>query len=239
MAAHDPTLPRARSARFFFKRQGLHLLALAILIPLACAFAADALGDGQWLGVADSTWFWLSIAVAIVHQGVVWLVWRAQLGWATLSRLFGRADILAFGLVFIPLLVSRLLFITALALSDRGSLQLPRAVAITLGVGLLLPAFYTVWSVLRYFGLIRALGTDHFRPGERSRPMVREGAFKWSNNAMYAFVFLLLWSVALLIGSQAALSAALFQHAYIWVHFYCTEEPDMDLIYGPEAEQAA
>jgi len=28
------------------------------------------------------------------------------------------------------------------------------------------------------------------------------------------------------------LAAALFQHAYIWVHYYCTEEPDMQLIYG-------
>ena len=33
-------------------------------------------------------------------------------------------------------------------------------------------------------------------------------------------------------GSLAALAAALFQHAYIWVHYYCTEAPDMDLIYS-------
>jgi len=33
-------------------------------------------------------------------------------------------------------------------------------------------------------------------------------------------------------GTLAALAAALFQHACIWVHYYCTEKPDMELIYG-------
>ena len=50
-------------------------------------------------------------------------------------------------------------------------------------------------------------------------PMVNEGAFAWSSNAMYAIVFLGLWGIALLAGSTAALAAALFQHAYIWVHY--------------------
>lgn len=63
-------------------------------------------------------------------------------------------------------------------------------------------------------------------------PLVEQGAFKFSNNAMYTFAFYLLWAITLLIGSQAALSVALFQHAYIWVHHYCTEKPDMDIIYG-------
>ena len=63
-------------------------------------------------------------------------------------------------------------------------------------------------------------------------PLVKEGAFKYRSNAMYAFAFLLFWAIALLTGSRAALVAALFQHAYIWVHMYCTENPDMKLIYG-------
>jgi protein-S-isoprenylcysteine O-methyltransferase Ste14 len=62
-------------------------------------------------------------------------------------------------------------------------------------------------------------------------PLVREGAFKYSSNAMYAFAFLLFWAIAFLTGSQAALAVALFQHAYIWVHMYCTEDPDMRVIY--------
>lgn len=54
---------------------------------------------------------------------------------------------------------------------------------------------------------------------------------------MYAFAFLGLWSIAFLTGSLAALSLALFQHAFVWVHYYCTEEPDMKLVYGPRRGQ--
>ncbi|MGH8650439.1 MAG: hypothetical protein ACREUP_14225 [Burkholderiales bacterium] len=32
--------------------------------------------------------------------------------------------------------------------------------------------------------------------------------------------------------SPAALGAALFNHLYIWVHYYSTELPDMKRIYG-------
>ena len=101
-----------------------------------------------------------------------------------------------------------------------------------LGLILLVPSLYTVWSIERYFGVPRALGGDHFREKFREMPLVGEGAFKYSANAMYTFAFLLFWAIALIGGSQAALAFALFQHAYIWVHMYCTEGPDMRVIYG-------
>ena len=62
-------------------------------------------------------------------------------------------------------------------------------------------------------------------------PIVEKGAFRYSSNAMYSFVFMGLWGIALLCGSWNALVLALFQHAYIWVHMYCTEGPDMDVLY--------
>ena len=49
---------------------------------------------------------------------------------------------------------------------------------------------------------------------------------------MYADAFLVSWGIAFLTGTIAALAAAAFQYAYIWVHMYCTETPDMRLIYG-------
>jgi len=39
-----------------------------------------------------------------------------------------------------------------------------------------------------------------------------------------------------LLRSEAALVAALFNHLYIWVHFYFTELPDMKFIYGEGRE---
>ena len=231
-------MPEARSIQFFFKRQQGHLAALVILVPLAWAFAAKALSTGTWLGVQDTAWFWLALGVAIVHQVVVWVVWRSQLGWAVFSKLFGQYDLLVWGLLFMPLLVARPLLVVGLAIANRGSLDLPRPLSVGLGLALLVPAIYTLWSVARYFGIPRAIGGDHFRSHYRTMPLVTQGAFAWSSNAMYAFAFLGLWSVALLIGSQAALSAVLFQHAYIWVHLYCTESPDMDLLYGEHPPSA-
>ncbi|MFW5850458.1 MAG: methyltransferase [Spirochaetota bacterium] len=74
---------------------------------------------------------------------------------------------------------------------------------------------------------------DHFRRRYREMPLVTQGVFRFSSNAMYGYAFLLLWAIALITRSHAALAAALFQHTYIWVHRYCTEEPDMPLLlYG-------
>lgn len=80
--------------------------------------------------------------------------------------------------------------------------------------------------------MVRALGADHFREPYRTGGLVDEGAFAWAPNAMYTFAMLGLWAVAFLLGSQAALVAALFQHSFVWAHYLGTEEPDMELIYG-------
>ena len=102
---------------------------------------------------------------------------------------------------------------------------------------LLVPAIWTMHSVRKYFGFARALGGDHFFERYRTMPIVREGAFKYSSNAMYTFVFLGLWGIALLCDSRAALAVALFQHAYIWVHWYCTEQPDGVVLYGRSQDE--
>ncbi len=94
-----------------------------------------------------------------------------------------------------------------------------------LGAALFVPAAWTMHSVVKHFGFARALGGDHFFERYRVMPMVREGAFAWSSNAMYTFVFGAFWGIALVTQSRAALAAALFQHAAIWVHWYCTEQP--------------
>jgi hypothetical protein len=222
----------ARSLSYFFHRQIWHLLALLILPPLAWALAAPVLGEGTWLGIADTTWFWLSMGVAVLHQLIVWIVFRLQMGWATLSKVFGWADLLVWGLLFLPFLVLRVVSVVGLAKSTQSSLELPGAIAFLLGIILLIPVIYTAWSVLRYFGLIRAMVGDHFRTLYREMPLVDQGIFKYSSNAMYTFGFLGLWAIGLLIGSQVALCMALFQHAYIWVHYHCTEKPDMEIIYS-------
>lgn len=219
-------------ASFLFEGQLQHILLLAGLFPGALYLALPALDGTSWLGIPDINWFYALIALAIIHQFVGWFVFRTQLLFSLFSRLFGEYDLTVWGFIFFPFLLLRPLLTLALGIADSGSLEQLRGLQIALGVLLLIPAIYTGWSVERYFGILRALGGDHFRQRYRAMPLVKEGAFKYSSNAMYAFAFLLFWAIALLTGSRAALAAALFQHAYIWVHMYCTEGPDMRVIYG-------
>lgn len=217
--------------RFLFKGQFQHILLLACLVPGVIYLASPVLDDSTWLGISDRTWFYATILLAIVHQVVGWFVLRFQLVLSLFSRLFGKYDMIIWGIIFFPLMFLRPVFTLGLGIADFGSLEHFRVIQIMVGLILLIPAIYTGWSIEKYFGVPRALGGDHFRQKYRDMPLVKEGAFKYNSNAMYTFAFLLFWAIALLTGSIAALAAALFQHAYIWVHMYCTENPDMEILY--------
>jgi hypothetical protein len=222
----------AKSIHYFFKGFWQHLLLVIFLTVVAAEFAAPSLGDDQFLGLLDTHWFWWGLGLSVLHQVLVWMVFRGQLGWGVLTRWFGEHDLTVWGAVFLPLMASRPLMLLGLAIADRGSMASPRILQLVLGIGLLLPSLYAMYSVMRYFGVPRALGGDHFRLQYRQMPLVTEGAYRWTPHAMYMLVFLAMWAIAFLAGSMAALSLAAFEHAYVWVHYFCTEKPDMELMYG-------
>jgi len=233
-SANDDARPApaaARSLSYLLHRQPAHWLALATLMGSAWWLAQPSLGDGSWLGISDQTWFWLCVGLAAAHQLYVWLLWRLQLGWQLLTRALGDRDFQVFGAGFLPQLIARPLLLIALALADRGSLGLPRMLELAAASLLFAPAAWGMFSTLRYFGIPRALGGDHFRERYRRLPMVRRGAFRYVPNTMYTIVFLALPAIALLASSRAALIAGVFQHAAIWAHYWCTEKPDMKLLY--------
>ena len=134
--------------------------------------------------------------------------------------------------VFFLLFFGRGVALITLGWLDRGSLGWSPVVRWVAVVLLALPALYAFYSVGRYFGLARAAGADHFDARYRSMPQVREGIFRYTSNGMYLCAFLAVWVVALAFDSSAALLVAAFSHAYIWVHYLCTERPDMRRIYG-------
>jgi hypothetical protein len=223
--------PHARSASFFFYRQVWHLLALLVLVPSTWLLVRPFLDDGRWLGLTNTSWFWLSIGLAVVHQVVVWIVFRLQIGWATLTRVFGRADLVIWGVLFQTLLTGRIVAVIGLAQSTQNSLPISHTLAIVIALFLIIPFVYTIWSVFKYFGLVRAMVGDHFRIKYRQMPLEDRGIFKYSSNAMYTFGFLALWVIGLLHLSIPALLLAAFNHIYIWVHYFCTEKPDMEIIF--------
>jgi protein-S-isoprenylcysteine O-methyltransferase Ste14 len=217
----------------FFRGQGLHLVGLALL--LAAAAAATRLpgcSDGELLGLSTRVWFWTAVWEAVAHQVYVWVCWRLELGSRTLTRVFGAWGFPLYQLAFTALIVARPFLALMLAVSNAGTLPVDRTVARALAVAALVPAAYLGYSVARYFGLARAYGADHFDPAYRTRGLVQQGIFRLSPNAMYVFGFLLLWAPGLWFRSTAALVFAAFSHAYIWVHYYATERPDMQVLYG-------
>ena len=227
MSSKKPEVP----ANHFFVGQFQHILLLIPQVFGAIFLAQPSLDNFKWLGISETTWFYTSLIVVILHQVIGWFVFRSQSCFSLLTRIFGKYDLTVWGLIFMPFLLLRPLLTLGLGMADFGSINGFRALQIVIGLILMIPVIYTLWSVHRYFGNPRALDCDLFRQEYREMPFVRKGAFKYSSNAMYTFIFLIFWAIALFTGSYAALAIPLFQHAYIWVHWYCVEQPDMQVIY--------
>jgi len=223
----------ANCPKFFFKGQAVHFLLLLALVGCVCTLADfGQLASRQLFGGSGTTWFLLALSVPIVHQVFVWLAWRSELCYGFLTKWLGSNAFLAYRIVFFVLFLSRPFTLVLLATADHDTLAIPVLVRIVLCTILALPAAYTFYSVVRYFGLARASGADHFDEAYRHMPMVQKGMFRYSSNAMYTYAFLIFWVIGIACASWASLVVAAFSHAYIWVHYFCTERPDMDLLYG-------
>lgn len=219
------------------EKQGWHFLfLLLLLIGVAILAQGDVLAGRLW-GISTSVWLWIAVAVPVVHQIVVPLIWRGQLYHKWMTNAFGENGFLVYKIIFTILFVARPVSLILLGISNRNTLPLPPIVAYLLALILFIPAAYGMYSVIRYFGIDRAYGIDHFEPEVyRNKPFVKQGLFKYTDNAMYKFIFLILWCIGLVFLSWAALLVAAFSHLYIWVHFYFTELPDIRHIYGEPAK---
>lgn len=216
-----------------FKKQGWHLLFLVILLVGVAALARDDVLTGQLWGISTQAWLWIAIAVPVAHQIIVGVIWRGQLYHNWMKNVFGENGFFVYKIIFTILFVARPISIILLGISNRNTLPLDPILAYVLAVILFIPAAYGMYSVVHYFGIDRAYGIDHFEPEiYRDKPFVKQGMFKYTDNAMYKIVFLILWVIALVFLSQAALLVAVFSHIYIWVHFYFTELPDIRHIYN-------
>ena len=217
-----------------FRYQIWHLLFLIIFVAAIQIFITDDVKvmSGTLWGISTKTWFWIAIAVPILHQLYVWIIWRLELHQNTFTSRYGIKK--AFNLYkigFAILFVSRLISIIILAVSNKDSLLI-NSYLIYLLAALITPVvIYLFYSVKEYFTIDRAFGIDHFDKNY-NEPYVKGGIFRFTENGMYIYGLMILYLPGLLLFSEAALLAALFNHIYIWVHYYCTERPDMKVIYG-------
>ena len=146
-----------------------------------------------------------------------------------ISKIFGFQ---VFLIVFFVLFLFRFISLALLGSADKGSLGIYPELRLFLILISLVPGLYAMYSVKRYFGLKRAAGGDHFEVKYQTMALATKGIFQFTSNGMYVYAFLLFWAIAVYFSSIMALIVALFSHIYIWVHFYCTERPDMEYIYG-------
>lgn len=219
--------------KFIFEKQGVHALLLFLLLSaiLPVYHNFEPLSAGKFFGWSTTTWFYSAIGVAIVHHLYVWFSWRNELHNKSITNFFPNHGFKIYLIGFFLLFSLRFLLVLLAALSNMGSFSLPLVIKWVLVTILAIPVIWLFYSVKTYFGFKRAAGADHFFEEYRNLPLVQQGIFKYTKNGMYLYGFLLFWLIAILFESYAALLLAGFNHLYIWVHYYCTEKPDMEKIY--------
>ena len=213
---------------FFFKHQIWHLGGTIVLFYIGFQFVDLSNNTNTFLGIGAFKWFLVAMTIPLVHQTYVWICWRSELCWKSISNTIGFKG---YVIIFFILIISRLSAIV-LCFVDYGSLYKPGWLAWILGLILFIPGVYTMYSVKKYFGFLRAAGADHFDPKYRNLPFENRGIFKWTPNAMYVFAIGIPFSFAVATGSQSMFVVAIYTYISIWLHYFCTEKPDIAIIYN-------
>ena len=214
--------------RFFFKRQIWHLGGTIVLFYIGAQLVDLKSNTSTFIGISALGWFMIAMSIPIIHQAYVWVCWRSELCWKTISKTIGFK---AYAIIFFILGLSRFSAIV-LCFVDYGSLYKPGILAWVISIILFIPGIYTMYSVKKYFGFLRAVGADHFDPKYRDMPFEKRGIFKWSPNAMYVFAIGIPFAFAVATGSQSMFVIAIYTYISVWLHYFCTEKEDCKIIYG-------
>jgi len=212
---------------FFFRHQTWHLGGTIVLFYIGAQIVDLDSNTNIFLGISALSWFVIAMSVPIIHQAYVWICWRSELCWQSISNTIGFKG---YVIIFFILIFSRLSAIV-LCFVDYGSLYKPGFLAWILSIILFIPGAYTMYSVKKYFGFLRAAGADHFDPKYRDMPFEKRGIFKWSPNSMYIFAIGIPFAFAVATGSKSMFIVAIYTYLSIWLHYFCTEKEDIKIIY--------
>ena len=213
--------------RFFFRHQIWHFGGTILLFYIGVQMVDLEVNTNAFLGISALNWFMIAMSVPLIHQAYVWICWRSELCWQSISNTIGFKGYI---IIFFTLIISRLSAII-LCFVDYGSLYKPGLLAWILSIILFIPGVYTMYSVKKYFGFLRAAGADHFDSKYRDMPFEKRGIFKWSPNAMYVFAIGIPFAFAVATGSQSMFVVAIYTYISIWLHYFCTEKEDFKVIY--------
>ena len=144
--------------KFFFRHQIWHLGGTIVLFYIGAQFVDFEANTNTLLGISAFSWFMIAMSIPLIHQTYVWICWRSELCWQTISNTIGFKGYL---IIFFILIISRLSAIV-LCFVDYGSLYKPGLLTWILSIIFFIPGAYTMYSVKKYFGFLRAAGVDHF-----------------------------------------------------------------------------
>ena len=212
---------------FFFKGQIWHLGGTIVLFYIGAQFVDLESNSNTFIGISALNWFIIAMSIPLIHQTYVWICWRSELCWKSISSSIGFKGYL---IVFFILIISRFSAVV-LCFVDYGSLYTPGWFAWVLSIIVFIPGAYTMYSVKKYFGFMRAAGADHFDPKYRDMAFEKRGIFKWSSNAMYVFGLAVPFAFATAAGSQSMFIVAVYSYISIWLHYFFTEKEDFKIIY--------
>ncbi len=212
---------------FFFKGQIWHLGGTIVLFYIGAQFVDLESNSNTFIGISALNWFIIAMSIPLIHQTYVWICWRSELCWKSISSSIGFKGYL---IVFFILIISRFSAVV-LCFVDYGSLYTPGWFAWVLSIIVFIPGAYTMYSVKKYFGFVRAAGADHFDPKYRDMAFEKRGIFKWSSNAMYVFVLAVPFAFATAAGSQSMFIVAVYSYISIWLHYFFTEKEDFKIVY--------
>ena len=218
----------ANKLNFFFKHQIWHIGGLIILFFLGSQLVDFENNYNVFFGIGVKNWFLFSMMTPLLHQGYVWLCWRSELCWQIISKTIGFKF---YVIIFFILGILRLSSI-GLCFADYGSWFMPGWKAWIVAILIFVPFVYTIYSIKKYFGFLRATGKDHFDPSYKNIPFEKRGIFKWSSNAMYTFAVAVFFGFAISAGSKAMFVFAAYSYIGTWLHYFCTEKEDFKVIYG-------
>ena len=214
--------------QFFFKNQIWHIGGLIVLYYAALQMVDFETDSNVFLGISSKNWFLFSMLTPLLHQAYVWLCWRSELCWKTISQTIGFK---LYAVIFIIIGILRLSSI-GLSFADYGTWFTPGWIAWSVSVLIFIPFVYTIYSVKKYFGFVRATGIDHFDSNYKNVPFEKRGIFQWSSNAMYTFAIPVFFVFAFSSGSKAMFIFATYSVIGVWLHYFCTEKEDFKIIYG-------
>ena len=74
---------------FFFKHQIWHLGGTILLFFIGLQFVDLQNNTNTLFGINASDWFLVAMSIPLIHQTYVWICWRSELCWQSISNTIG------------------------------------------------------------------------------------------------------------------------------------------------------